>query len=97
MPSLLLFTLFVVGPALVGLYLSFTNYHLVKAPELVGLVNYARLFRDPDVQQAAGNTVSETVFAATTILDSEFVKTIKADLMQGLRSPAVDSGFGCAI
>jgi tetratricopeptide (TPR) repeat protein len=40
------------------------------------------------LEEAAGNTVSETAFAATTILDSDFVKTIKADLMQGLRSPA---------
>jgi hypothetical protein len=40
------------------------------------------------LEESAGNTVNETVFAATTILQSEFVDSIKRDLMQGLRSPA---------
>jgi tetratricopeptide (TPR) repeat protein len=40
------------------------------------------------LEESAGNTVNESVFAATTILDSDFVKSIKPDLMQGLRSPA---------
>ncbi len=40
------------------------------------------------LEQTAGNTVGESVFAATTILDTDFVNSIKADLMQGLRSPA---------
>jgi hypothetical protein len=40
------------------------------------------------LEEAAGNTLGESVFAATTILDSDFVKALKPDLMQGLRSPA---------
>jgi hypothetical protein len=40
------------------------------------------------LEESAGNTVNETVFAATTILQSDFVESIKRDLMQGLRSPA---------
>src|SRR5215831_19398650 len=40
------------------------------------------------LEESAGNTVNETVFAATTILDSDLVKSMKPDLMQGLRSPA---------
>jgi hypothetical protein len=40
------------------------------------------------LEESAGNTVNETVFAATTILDSDLVNSMKRDLMQGLRSPA---------
>jgi multiple sugar transport system permease protein len=56
-PSLLLFGLFVLWPAVAGLLISFTNYRLLRAPEFVGLDNYARLLRDPDVHQAALNTL----------------------------------------
>ncbi|MBI2942310.1 MAG: sugar ABC transporter permease [Chloroflexi bacterium] len=56
LPSLVLFAMFVIWPALVGLYLSFTNYRLLNAPEIIGFAHYARLVRDPDVIQAAVNT-----------------------------------------
>jgi multiple sugar transport system permease protein len=56
-PSLLLFGLFVLWPAVAGLFISFTNYRLLRAPEFIGLDNYARLLRDPDVHQAALNTL----------------------------------------
>ena len=56
-PSLVLFALFVFWPAVVGLGISFTNYRLLKPGDFVGLDNYARLLRDPDVHQAAVNTV----------------------------------------
>jgi len=42
-PWLLGFAVFTVGPALASLYLSFTDYDLVRAPELVGLANYVRI------------------------------------------------------
>jgi multiple sugar transport system permease protein len=42
-PWLIGFVAFTVGPALVSLYLSFTDYDLVRAPELVGLANYVRI------------------------------------------------------
>ena len=35
---------FVVGPMLASLYLSFTQYNIVRDPEFVGLANYARAF-----------------------------------------------------
>lgn len=56
LPSLALFALFVVWPAFEGLYLSFTDYHLLAPPRFVGIAQYAKLLADPDVQQAAGNT-----------------------------------------
>ncbi len=55
-PSLILFVVMVLWPALVGLYLSFTNYRLPGVPQFIGVAQYARLIRDPDVHQAAVNT-----------------------------------------
>ena len=37
-------SLFVAGPALVSLYLSFTNYDLLDTPRWVGAQNYVRMF-----------------------------------------------------
>ena len=34
------------GPLLASLYLSFTNYNLIQAPEWTGLENYARMLQD---------------------------------------------------
>lgn len=36
--------LFITGPALVSLYLSFTNYDLLESPQWVGGQNYVRMF-----------------------------------------------------
>lgn len=40
-----------------ALYLSFTDYNLIRAAEWVGLDNYAELFQDPSFWNAFGNTV----------------------------------------
>jgi multiple sugar transport system permease protein len=37
-----------VGPMVVSLYLSFTDYDLFTAPEWVGLGNFAHMFTDDD-------------------------------------------------
>ncbi|NKN38799.1 sugar ABC transporter permease [Agrobacterium sp. a22-2] len=36
------------GPAVVSLYLSFTNYNLLEAPDFVGLSNYVRIATDDE-------------------------------------------------
>jgi multiple sugar transport system permease protein len=38
------FALFTLGPMMFSLYLSFTNYSLLSAPQWVGLANYRRMF-----------------------------------------------------
>jgi len=38
------FALFTLGPMVFSLYLSFTNYTLLSAPQWVGLANYRRMF-----------------------------------------------------
>jgi multiple sugar transport system permease protein len=46
-PTLLGLLFFTVGPFLVAIYVSFTNWSLFKGPEWVGLANYQKMFHDP--------------------------------------------------
>jgi putative chitobiose transport system permease protein len=54
---MLVLSLTVFGPALHGLYLSFTRYDLIQPPEWVGLANFQRLLRDRLFWQVVGNTL----------------------------------------
>jgi multiple sugar transport system permease protein len=47
---------FIIGPMLWSLYLSFTNYNLVDDPKFVGFRNYQRMFDDPRIHTALLNT-----------------------------------------
>lgn len=68
LPALGLIALFFLGPALWAIYASFTNMALVGAdaahPRVVGLANYARLFRDPDFFSVVRNSVVFVVGSA---------------------------------
>jgi multiple sugar transport system permease protein len=62
-PNLLLFGLFIVIPIVGGLYLSFTTWDINNgAPKWVGLANYRKLFADPLVGVAIGNTAKFMLF-----------------------------------
>lgn len=43
-PAILGLLLFTIGPVLVSLYLSFTEYNILTAPKWIGLANYVELF-----------------------------------------------------
>jgi multiple sugar transport system permease protein len=47
---------FILGPMVWSLYLSFTSYNLVDSPKAVGFRNYQRMFDDPRVHAALANT-----------------------------------------
>ena len=47
LPWLIGLVLITIGPMLASLYLSFTNYNLIQAPEWIGLDNYLRMLDDP--------------------------------------------------
>jgi putative chitobiose transport system permease protein len=47
LPSFVFFFIFLIIPLITVVYLSFTNYNIVTAPQWVGLDNYTRLFQDP--------------------------------------------------
>lgn len=57
-PALLSFAVFVIGPLLYTLFLSFFEWNMVKpTKKFVGFSNYVKIFTDAKVQQATGNTV----------------------------------------
>ncbi|CAM3647743.1 carbohydrate ABC transporter permease [Isoptericola cucumis] len=52
LPSLVLFTLAIPVPAIIGIFFSFTNSIGIGDWELVGLVNYVAAFSDPAIWQS---------------------------------------------
>lgn len=51
-PWLVGFLLFALLPMGISLFVSFTNWDLIRAPSLVGLANYERLLSDPTFKQS---------------------------------------------
>jgi len=45
-PWLLGFVIFLAGPMIASLYLSFTQYKVIQAPSWIGFANYQRMFTD---------------------------------------------------
>lgn len=56
-PSIAILVAFTLYPMIQAVYLSLTDYNLIRAAEFVGLGNYVELFQDPDFWNAFGNTV----------------------------------------
>jgi len=65
-PALVILSLFVVWPMLSALRLSFTNASGFGVEDYVGLENYARVFTDPDILDAVGNTALYAVLFTPT-------------------------------
>ena len=57
-PNLLIFSIFIIFPAIIGIYYSFTNMTLFTfdTPDYVGFLNYTRLLQDEDFIAAIFNT-----------------------------------------
>jgi multiple sugar transport system permease protein len=64
-PSILGYLIFVLGPLLVAIGLSFTHYDVLSAPRLNGWANYARLISDPRLITVYRNTA---FFALTSVI-----------------------------
>jgi multiple sugar transport system permease protein len=52
LPWLIGLVVITIGPLLASLYLSFTNYNLIQAPEFTGLENYIRMLGDARLHTA---------------------------------------------
>jgi multiple sugar transport system permease protein len=52
LPWLIGLVVIVAGPMIASLYLSFTNYSLIQAPEFIGLDNYIRMLEDPRLHKS---------------------------------------------
>ena len=55
-PSLLLYTVFIIMPVFVTIYYSFMKFTGVGRPAFIGIRNYINLFRDPFFFTALKNT-----------------------------------------
>ncbi len=68
------FFLFLIGPMLWSLWLSFTNYDpLVPNTEFIGLENYQEAFADPRVRTSIWNTFYFTIFYVPGTIISSLV------------------------
>lgn len=63
-PNILIFSIYIIVPALVGFYYSFTLFNGRGTPEFIGIDNYIRIIRDEDFIHAAKNTLS---YVAVTV------------------------------
>jgi len=67
-PALVILLVFVAWPMLSALRLSFTDASGFGQEEYVGLDNYVRVFTDPDVLQAMGNTAYYAILFTPTAI-----------------------------
>lgn len=85
-PNLFIFSIFIILPAFIGIYYSFTNMGLFTfgTPDFVGFANYVKLFQDEDFIAALLNTIKlvvvtvPIVFASSLLLAMLLVQPIKA-------------------
>ncbi|MBU5594070.1 sugar ABC transporter permease [Amphibacillus sp. MSJ-3] len=59
LPYILLFTLFIIVPVLMAIFLSFTNFNTIETPEFVGFMNYINLLTQDEIfmQYVLPNTI----------------------------------------
>ncbi|WP_435166133.1 carbohydrate ABC transporter permease [Paenibacillus glycanilyticus] len=77
-PSVVLFVLFILLPIVWVLYLSFTDYTMLNAPEWVGFKNFERLWRDEIFHRAVKNTA---LYWIGTVIPSMVIGLILANLL----------------
>lgn len=84
-PWLVGLLLFVLGPMLVSLGISFTRWDLLSPPRLVGLRNYERMFNDPLFWQSLKVTALYTLLYVPT----ELVGGLALALLMNQRIPGI--------
>ena len=65
LPTFLGYTIFVIGPILAAIGISFTSYDMLTPAKFIGLANYTQLLSDPRLRTVYLNTFFFTVFAVT--------------------------------
>ena len=65
LPSLIGFVVFVLGPIVVAVGISFTHYDILSAPTFAGLDNFVQLLQDPRLRITYANTALFTLLAVT--------------------------------
>ncbi len=72
-PSLLLYTVFIIMPVFVTIYYSFMKFTGVGRPAFIGIRNYINLFRDPFFFTALKNTCIILLMSAMILLPLSFL------------------------
>ncbi|HEY0188007.1 MAG TPA: sugar ABC transporter permease [Cellulomonas sp.] len=80
-PSVVGFLVFAAYPTLRGLYLSFTDYRVLSAPEWVGLDNYTALLHD---SQFWGSVVTTITYVLATVVLTMVVSLATAVVLHRL-------------
>ena len=55
-PWIVGFVVFTAGPIIYSLYLAFTDYDIINAPEWIGTANFQQMIEDPRARRALANT-----------------------------------------
>ncbi|MGO4740230.1 carbohydrate ABC transporter permease [Bosea sp. 2KB_26] len=87
-PWLAGFVLFTLGPTLVSLYLSFTDFDLLRAPQWVGAANYQRMFSS-DPKFWASVSVTLTYVVLSVPLKLAFALAVAMVLDRGIRGLSI--------
>lgn len=62
-PWIVGFAVFTLLPVVASLYLSFTQYDIVRAPKMTGLANYSQMLEDPLIAKSLVNTIYYTAIS----------------------------------
>jgi len=85
-PFLVGFLWFTAIPMGIAMYLSFTKYEIVSAPQWVGVANFAKLFRDQRFRVSLGNTAFYAGISVPLYLVTAFVASLAMNLkIRGIR------------
>jgi multiple sugar transport system permease protein len=75
-PFILGFLWFTAIPMGVALYIAFTRYNIVQAPEWAGLHHFVRLFQDTRLRKALGNTAFYAGLSVPLYLAASFLAAL---------------------
>ena len=86
-PALVGFVVFVLGPAIAAVVLSFFEYDILTPPRFAGLANYARLAADPRLPRIYLNTVVYVVWyvGLTTLIGLALAVAAHRPMLAGWR------------
>jgi multiple sugar transport system permease protein len=65
LPAFIGYTIFIIGPIVAAIGISFTSYDILSPPKFTSLENYITLFADPRLRQVYFNTIYFTLGAVT--------------------------------
>jgi raffinose/stachyose/melibiose transport system permease protein len=85
LPALIVYVIFVIGPALGALWLSFNSWNGFGSARWVGLRNYTILVQDPAFQTAFTNTMIILVGVGSVVFVVSFALTMIMRDMRGRR------------